>query len=343
MSVDYRAAVETHGGIKQAARALGIPYATLHGRLSKLPELPETREPIDDLLTRLRKNFERKHARRMAEHWLPLHIPEARAFGFVWFGDPHLGDDSCNLPLLEHHVSVCRKPGIYGGCVGDYSNNWVGRLLRKYADQETGKSSERELIKWFAKECGVDWRLWLIGNHDMWNDGETIIGLIVDKAFYVASWEARITLKSLTGEWRVHAAHSFPGHSMWNNNHGGLRAARMNSPAELFVAGHTHNYGLQSFEKPGDGRVANLVQTRGYKWHDEYATVKGYHQAQSGASVMTVFNPEAKTVAGRITSFGDVETGADFLTFLRSQGSKVAVSNPRKPVRGKRSGKRSVR
>lgn len=347
MRIDYAAAVAAHGSKRAAARALNIDPATLRYHLNKCPPLPDTHEPIDQLRKRLRENFERKHARRLAETWLPIGIPEQGAFAFVWFGDPHLGDDSCNMPLLEDHVAICRQPGVYGACVGDYSNNWVGRLVRKYGDQETGRSSERELIKWFAKDCGVDWRLWLVGNHDMWNEGEAILGLIVDKAFYVASWQAQITLRGIRDEWKVHAAHSFPGQSMWNSNHGGLRQARMNSPAELLVEGHTHNFGLQSFERPGDGRVANLVQTRGYKWHDEYATVKGYYQGQSGASVMTVFNPDAKTAAGRITCFGDLETGADFLQFLRKRGTvapkaKVranAARDPRKPVRGRRKAK----
>lgn len=343
MPVDYRAAVGLHGSQRQAARALGIARSTLQHHLNKCPVLPDDHEPIDDLRARLRKQFERKHARHVAEKWLPLTLPEAGPFAFVWFGDPHLGDDSCNLPLLERHIDVCRQPGVYGGCVGDYSNNWVGKLLRKYADQNTSKSAERELIRWFAKDCGVDWRLWLIGNHDAWNEGEAILGLIVDRAFYLAGWQAQVTLRTSQSEWKVHCAHSFPGHSMWNSNHGGLRQAKMNSPAELFVEGHTHNYGLQSFEKAGDGRVANLVQTRGYKWHDEYAVTKGYHQGQSGASVMTIFDPHARTAAGRVTCFGDVELGADFLKFMRKDRTSVRGSNVRRTDRPGRRGKNNRR
>lgn len=336
MREDYRSAVAEHGSIRAAARALNLPYTTLHDRLAKYPALPSADEPVDELRARLRTNFERRHARRQAELWLPLTLPEALPFGVVWFGDPHLGDDDCNLPLLEEHVRICQRAGIYGAAVGDYSNNWVGRLMRKYGDQTTGKSSERELIKWFARDCGVDWRLWLIGNHDMWNEGEAILGLIVDQAHYVASWEAKVIFRTSLDEWKVHAAHSFPGQSMWNSNHGGLRKAKMNSPAELFVEGHTHNFGLQSFEKPGDGRVAHCVQTRGYKWHDEYAVVKGFEQAQSGASVMTIFNPFAKTAAGRIQTFADVEMGADFLTFLRQEKTvRASVKTPAKKRRRK--------
>jgi hypothetical protein len=333
-NVDYRRAVEVHGSKRAAARALNIDPSTLRYHLRKYPELPDSTEPIVDLRKRLRDNFNRRQTRRHAELWMPLQIPESQAFAFVWFGDPHLGDDDCNMPLLEQHAEICRQPGIYGACVGDYSNNWVGSLMRKYADQETGSKSERELIKWFAKDCGVDWRLWLFGNHDMWREGEAILGLIVDQAFYVAAWEARVTVKTLRAEWKVHAAHSFPGRSMWNSNHGGLRTARMNSPAELFVEGHTHNFGIQEFEKPGDGRVAHVVQTRGYKWHDEYAVVKGFEQVQSGASVMTIFDPDARTAAGRITKFADVELGADFLKFLRK--ARFAPVAKAKPKKGKR-------
>ena len=41
---------------------------------------------------------------------------------------------------------------MMGICVGDITNNWVGRLMKKYADQETTRKQAIKLIEWFLKD-----------------------------------------------------------------------------------------------------------------------------------------------------------------------------------------------
>lgn len=289
------------------------------------PPLPDPDVPIEHVLDQAADRFSRLATRRAAEQWAPIAIPHAGPIGVVWFGDPHLGDDGCNLPLLRRHIELCRSvPGLYGANIGDVTNNWVGRLARLYADQSSSRSTERRLARWFMRDAGIGWLFWLLGNHDEWEQGPAIYELMAEKHLMIADWEAKVRLVWGDGsEVKVHAAHDFPGHSMWNIGHGPTRAAKMTSDADLYVCGHKHDWTVQQFERP-DGSVPTIVRARGYKWLDHYVTRNGFQQSQSGASVMTVLNPLAADPSGRVLAFADVETGVMVLAALRAGAGATA-------------------
>ena len=143
--------VAMHGSVNAAARASGLPRTTLQSRyyardkgdytpavsFPAFVDHGEEDEPIDDLLGRLEKGFNRKHRNATAKRWFEVKVNETKPYGVLMFGDPHLGDDGCNMPLLQSHLAIARNPGVYGLNIGDTTNNWVGRLMRLYAEQET--------------------------------------------------------------------------------------------------------------------------------------------------------------------------------------------------------------
>jgi len=56
------------------------------------------------------------------------------------FGDPHLDDNYCNWDVLTEHIDIAAShPRIFGMNIGDSHNNWVGRLMRLYAEQDTSR------------------------------------------------------------------------------------------------------------------------------------------------------------------------------------------------------------
>lgn len=280
-------------------------------------KLPSADAPIDEIITARRAHFQRTKARVDAEQWQTVHVRDALPIGIVWFGDPHIDDDGCNWPLLERHILLCAAPGVYGANIGDSTNNWAGRLARLYSKQETSAHTARRLAKWFMADCGVTWLLWLMGNHDLWDSGADLLrSMDIHNKVEMRDWAAKIELRFPGGTAvRVHAAHDFPGHSMWNIGHGPLRAARMGGSADLYVCGHKHDWTVGAFET-ADGRCPVIARARGYKWHDEYATVGGFQQSQHGAAIMTIIDPRA-TAAGRVLAFADVEQGAAVLKALR--------------------------
>lgn len=278
--------------------------------------LPDDDLPITAVLDAKARRFKRIRARQGAERWTPVPVADDKPIGVMWFGDPHLDDDACNLPLLRDHVALCRKtPGLYGVNIGDVTNNWTGRLLKKYADQSMSARRARKAAEWFMHDAGVKWLFWLLGNHDAWEHGGEILTRIGRGQVVMADWEARVKLcfpKRVAV--RVHAAHDFKGSSIWNIGHGPMREAMFGSDADVLVCGHRHTGIVTQFEHAG--RPRTVARVRGYKWVDGYARRHGFPQTEYGASIMTIIDPRA-TGAARVMPFADPVVGARVLAALR--------------------------
>lgn len=337
--MNYSAEVQRHGSIAAAARAHAIPRETFRNRVRaekntatrksslerasgaptiSVPRLGNDKMPIHELLDMRSKQFQRKKAFRDSTKWFPIDIHDDKPIGIVWFGDPHLDSDDCNIDLLREHVRLCvTTPGLYGGNIGDTTNNWVGRLMRLFASQEASQSTARQMAEWFMSGSGVDWLVWLMGNHDEWNDGAEILRRMnIHGKIPMLNWEAKFKIRFRSGvECKVHASHDFPGSSIYNPLHGPTKAARFGGAADLYVCGHKHNpaYAWMPLE---NGRCPVIVRARGYKWHDEHAVTNGFPQYEMGAAMLTVIDPTASD-AGRVTVFPDIAQGVKFLNALR--------------------------
>ena len=119
---ETKAAYDLHGTITGAAAALGITRSTVRHRLRVMgvgkaaketapivaaaEPLPDPDLPISDILAHRRAAFERKHAHHKAKRWRRYHIPSKGPYALMFFGDPHLDDDGCNLPLWDAHVDL---------------------------------------------------------------------------------------------------------------------------------------------------------------------------------------------------------------------------------------------
>ena len=323
--------VAMHGSVNAASRAANIPRSTLQHRYSmrdkdgftpavsfpSFVDEGDEDEPIDDLLGRLEKGFNRKHRNATAKRWFEIKVNETKPYAVLMFGDPHLGDDGCNMPLLQKHLEIARKPGVYGMNIGDTTNNWVGRLMRLYAEQDTSSKTEKRLAEWFMFDAGVSWLVWVLGNHDDWNGGADFQKRLGGRHIPIIDWRAQFRLTHKSGtEARVDASHGRKGSSIWNNLHATLRAAKLGENADLYVTGHTHNFGLEDLEIAEKGVSSWLVQLRGYKWHDHYALTGNWAEHQRGASVMAIVDPRPDA-RRRVMCFEDVEFAYNVLEWMR--------------------------
>ena len=313
-----------------SARAIGIGETTFKARLQKarlwqekdvsfprFVEEGEDEEPIDQILSRLSTGFDRKHRNASAKRWFEVKVKETKPYAVMMFGDPHLGDDGCNMPLLQTHLDIAKKPGVYGLNIGDTTNNWVGRLMRLYAEQETSAKTEKRLAEWFMFDSGVKWLCWVLGNHDDWNGGADFQKRLGGRHVPVIDWRAQFRVTHPQGtEARIDASHGRKGSSIWNNLHATLRAAKLGEQADLYATGHTHNFGLEDLEIAERGVSTWLVQLRGYKWHDHYALTGNWAEHQRGASVMAIIDPR-EDARRRVTCIEDVEFGYDILEWMR--------------------------
>lgn len=329
--------VKEHGSVTAAAIALGICRQSMQGRLRmeraraqkafSVAPIPDDTEPTETIIARRCDAYVRQKARRDAERWLPITVNETKPFGLLVFGDEHADDNNCDWPELKRDLELCRNtPGLYACAMGDATNNWVGRLIREYENQNVTRKESWQLLKWLLSDDAAPWLFRLVGNHDAWREGDVLIGLFAKGDYLIADWEARIELRAGNGQaFRIHASHDFKGSSIYNKTHGPSRAAMFSGgAAELYLAGHKHCLGTQSFEIEETGKLIHVVRARGYKKHDQYAVVNGFPQGEAGASVFVLFNPEAETAAGRITIFNDPVLGAKVLTALRGGARRKA-------------------
>tara|TARA_Y100001938_G_scaffold146696_1_gene226108 strand:+ start:102 stop:1145 length:1044 start_codon:yes stop_codon:yes gene_type:complete len=332
--LDALAAAERYGGISPAAKALGMNRSTFEGRVRAattrfgeaekneddddvtLPEFPDEDISPDEILDHLSKRWEKKQEHQQAKKWFDIKIKSDDPFGLVVVGDPHLGTH-CNIPLLRRDVEIMSKtPGI--GCVniGDTTNNWGGRLIQLYAEEDISRSTERKLARWFLKEAEIPWLVWLHGNHDtMHSEFSTYLKAINVRQVPMLDWAAQFKLVFPSATVRVDASHNHKGTSVYNPLHGQKRASLWGEDADIFVAGHHHTWAL-SQEEDASGRVINFARCRGYKWHDEFGHRHGFTEENYGSSIMFVIDPTAAPNC-RVKPFGDLKEAAEFLTWKR--------------------------
>jgi len=288
------------------------------------PVFPSAEQPIGALLDHLERGSDLAARAKAARKWFTINVDENLPIAWNWFGDPHLGDGT-NWKLLRRDVElVAKTPGMYAANIGDTVDNWSGRLIRLYAESDISRATERQLARWFLTESGMKWALWLFGNHDTFDDAFTVyMEAIGAHLVPMMDWRAQFILRFPNGqEFRIDAAHNHKGHSMWNELHGQIRASAMEEEADLYIAGHHHNWAVMRREMPG-GRHVTLARVRGYKIGGSYETRGQFWEHQMGASGVTIFDPLTDDPAQRLRFYESAAEGAERLTYLRAKYAKA--------------------
>lgn len=234
-------------------------------------------------------------------------------------GDPHVDDDGCDWPRLVEHLRLCRKTeGLHAACLGDVQNNWIGRLVRLYADQTTSKAESVQLAQdYFA--LGGHWAAVVGGNHDEWEARE--FRRLINEARVRAFSSTRVRLEMRfegAGVVRLEMRHDYKGHSQWNPLHGLMKALRMDPWPDVVAAGHKHIWGAHKEELHGRSRLA--IRARGYKRMDSYAAQLQFAEEAHGEAATLIIDPRLPEGSpDRVRVYWDAEAAADVLTWMRSR------------------------
>lgn len=319
------------------ARELGLRPCTIRNMARELrerataPERPEFEAsfvpsaamPNGDLIAHLaaRSRKVREHFR--AEKNRRIKINTSDPFAIVWFTDVHLGDNGADYDTLARHCELARTtPHTFGVFMGDASNNWPvnGKLGRLWADQETSKHQERQLVDWFLNESGVPWLFWALGNHDLWGDGESLLRAMNADMVPMAAWGAKLTLEFANRrECKMDLAHDHKGHSMWNPLHAETKTAQMGWSADFVFSGHRHNAALHFEEYAARNQATWLMRVKGYKEADDHSFNSGFSAQTEGHAGVTVIDPRTSRLNPIVHASIDVEEGLDYLKFLRAK------------------------
>lgn len=328
---------KNNGNQAATARQLGVKRSTLINQILRAQERQRERprfaaSPVPsadmesaDLIAHLADRSRKHRARFAAEKNRRIIIDTSEPFAIVWFTDVHLGDNGTDYDLLlEHCKLVADTPHAFGVFMGDASNNWPtnGKLAKQWAEQETSKHQERQLVEWFLKDSGVPWLFWALGNHDTWGDGETILRMMNADLVPMATWGAKVILEFANGrECRLDLAHDHKGHSMWNALHAETKTAQMGWAADFVFSGHRHTAALHFEEFAARGTATWLMRAKGYKQADSYAFVNGFPEQSEGHSGVTVIDPTTDRLNPIVHASLSVEEGLDYLTFLRRRAA----------------------
>lgn len=287
----------------------------------KFPDIPSEDMPIDGLIDYLENRFRKEKQNADAKKWRRIQVQDRGPFGVAWLGDPHVDNHGCNWPLLRRDVGIIKNtPGLYAANAGDTVDNWTGRLLKLKGSNPVTDHEAWRLAKWLIDELSGHWLLFVLGNHDLWDEGGRILRSITKNVIDCDDWQAQVVLVTPGGmEFPVWLAHSFKGSSIWNPAHGPMRMAKLSGRACLYIQGHHHEWTLHQEEDAEKGVTFWAAKARGYKWNDHYAAVHGFPEQQEGAAIVSIFNPDSRTAAGAVQCFADIEAGADYLTWLRSR------------------------
>ncbi len=291
--------------------------------------LPTGRINTADLLADRKKRFLLKQEASDARRLIPIRITIDGPIGLAHFGDPHVDDDGTNLPLLERHLAtVNNTEGLFAVNVGDYTNNWVGRLARLWAQQSTSSRDARQLAEWLIGYC--DWLYLVGGNHDAWSgDSDPIEWISAQGGALFEPHAARVGLTFPDKRTiRVNARHDFKGRSMWNTAHGPSRAAQMGWRDHILTCGHTHVSGYQVLKDPASRLISHAIRISSYKQYDRYAVENGFPDQDIFCCPVTIIDTRFADDDPRcVTTIFDPEEGADYLTWKRkkwARGGKAA-------------------
>lgn len=323
---DIQRAHEQAGTIKGAARLLGCCPKTVrkHVRSYRVPDLPSKHLSAAEVIEYRTKQFKQLRAAKMARERVVIDMDDDRPIAILHVGDPHVDDQGTDLETLYHHTDIIRKtPGMYGACIGDVTNNWVGNLKRLYAEQSTSEADGWLIAQDFLARC--DWLYMVKGNHDCWSGaGDPLDWYLRDNHGITQEHRCRLRLAFPNRrDIDLFAAHNFKGNSQWNPAHGVGKTAQMGITDHILVNGHTHVSAYQTVKSRDPmlgidgGRISHCLQIASYKTYDKYAEQLGLADHSFGPCCVTVINPRATREVNLVQVIWDPEEAAWYLAALR--------------------------
>lgn len=289
----------------------------------EISNLPDEELPTEQLIEYRKRQFKQRQKYEDAVRLIGVKVKLDGPIGLLHFGDPHLDDDGTDVELIEQHCAIVQNTkGLFATCVGDMTNNWVGRLAKLYAEQSTSGKQAWQLADWFMGLLRGHLLYLIGGNHDLFSGHGDPLQWIArqNDALYKAS-ECRLELLLPNGQRpRINARHDFSGHSLWNPAHGPMKALQLGVRDHIAIAGHKHESAYSILKCPDTGITMHAVKVSTYKTYDRYQKEKGFRDQTISPCALTTINAALPdTHPDYIKVFWDAETGADYLNYLRAR------------------------
>jgi len=287
--------------------------------------LPDDGEPdaetlIAELTARHAKRAVHDTATKM--HTIKINVDGPIAVAFL--GDPHIDDPGCAWGDLSRDVAICRDTqGFMAVNIGDTTNNWVGRLMGLYANQEVTSKQALKLIEWLLSE--LPWLMTVGGNHDTWNTQKGDVSEVIHRLQKMPGLYENVGARMrvvLPGdvEFTMNCRHDFPGGSQFNPAHALVRETLFGFRDHILACGHRHHSGYIPVWHNDPRRLCHGFRVGTYKDFDHYAREKGFKEANWARSMAAVIDPAyADDPVRFIKPFFNLEEASEYLTWKRGR------------------------
>lgn len=305
----------TVASVRNRARELELRWAS--GRTFSIAQAMSPPRSIPSLLEQQFERYRHKQENaKQKQSGIDIMIHEPGPFGLLCFGDPHVGDDGCDMEQLIADMDFARATEhVYAINMGDLSNNWVGPLKRLWAHQGTTEEEEEALVAWLIEY--LPWVVVILGNHDKWSPMAARI--CRDRNVFTVSHGGRLVFRTPGGRpLYMDARHDHRGFSMYNPAHAQIRKKFRGNPCDVIIGAHTHESGYTKLYNDNSKTLGHCVQVASYKDADEYADAKDLSNSKISPSVLIVVDPQCDGI-GFVHVFEDLSYGALFLQALRDR------------------------
>jgi hypothetical protein len=339
----------TRGAVREAAERMGISRQTMENRLAtgarkyglkwdeafyrpkagapifEVDGLPDDGEPnARELIDQLKVRHLKRKAFDDAAKLQTLRISMPGPIAVAFFGDPHIDDPGCAWSDLERDIATCRDtPGMMAVNIGDTTNNWVGRLMGLYANQEVTSRQALTLIEWVLTE--IPWLVTVGGNHDTWNTQKGDVSEVIHRLKKLPGLYENVGARMrvcLPGgaEFTMNVRHDFPGGSQFNPAHALVRQTLFDHRDHILACGHRHTSGYIPIWHNDPARLCHGFRVGTYKDFDHYAKEKGFKESNWARSMAAVIDPDyADDPVRYIKPFFSLEEAAEYLTWRRGK------------------------
>lgn len=335
------------GGSKFTSRGGGRWECASCGTTSKkkfvwVDQPKESYRDLDELLEDRIKEEKRTFEADKVNKDLNVNFHHSEPIAIIAFGDPHLDDKGTMMSrVIEDLEYVKKNENVYGVCVGDITNNWVGRLQVKFGEQSTGIAESWMLIEWFCEE--IPWLAMVLGNHDKWNDGLSLLKKLT-KGKMVQADECSFKLVfSNKQEITVNARHKWRGNSQWNPAHGISKHAQFGNDYDIILGGHTHVSAYAQVLGARKRQLSHCIQLASYKALDSYARTEGFKEHNISPSMCLVIDPNAKREEDKVTCTYSIAKGLALHKAILEDYRKNTITDTRTKKSTKRVAKKSTR
>jgi transposase-like protein len=319
------AAYHRHGqSVRATARHYGVHRATMQGWFRRaaalgMIERAPTSETSPDFIAardRMVAQFQRKQAKGDWRKPVLVTLPP-EPFRLKLFGDPHLDNPGCDIPLFIEHMQELGE-GVYGVCVGDFFDNWARSLAHLWKDGGS-PSDAWTVFEDLMERFGHYMIAACSGNHDDWTHAPVDpIDLVMKRHGVVYRKGAVRLMLAFEGLQPLTVAirHKWRGGSIYSPAHGIVRAAIWGWKDALMVGGHTHVDEPRMRVHP-DGFISHACQVSAFKTYDEYADTAGFIGHRLKPVWDLVIDPRrAETDPDRIKLFWSSAAAASYLAAI---------------------------